>query len=371
MVKKILTVSLSVSGALLLVSVPALVSAGFLSDLLQKTAPDSKASDTSYNSQTLPLPTPATNLDPSPTLTASELVLVRGEAIAAQDNPLSPDDVQIQASNSQISVYIVRPGDTLSSIAAMFGVSTNTIVGANDIQKGVIKPGQELVILPISGIQHTVVKGETLTSLAKKYNSDAGNIALYNNLQDGAALTPGDTIIIPGGELVLAAKTTPTPSKTKTTAKTTKTTKSAKTAKTFTPAPLRNAGGPEYDDYYTWPVDGGVVTQSLHGYNGVDIGAPTGTNMFASAAGTVIIARANGAWNGGYGNYIVIAHDNGTQTLYAHASRVLVSAGQSVAKGQVIGKVGRTGESTGSHLHFEIRGATNPFGAIAVGGSGN
>jgi murein DD-endopeptidase MepM/ murein hydrolase activator NlpD len=110
-------------------------------------------------------------------------------------------------------------------------------------------------------------------------------------------------------------------------------------------------------------VNGGVLTQGLHGYNGIDIGAPSGTGILASAAGTVIIANRSGGWNGGYGNYIVIQHDNGTQTLYAHASRIYATAGQRVAQGALIGAVGRTGKATGPHLHFEVRGATNPFGA--------
>ncbi len=98
----------------------------------------------------------------------------------------------------------------------------------------------------------------------------------------------------------------------------------------------------------------------MHGNNGVDIAAPLGTPVVASAGGTVIIARSSG-WNGGYGLYVVISHSNGTQTLYAHLSSVNVSVGDSVSKGQVIGKVGNTGKSTGPHLHFEVRGARNPF----------
>jgi len=109
------------------------------------------------------------------------------------------------------------------------------------------------------------------------------------------------------------------------------------------------------------PLVGGVRTQGVHGYNGVDLGAAEGTPFMASAPGEVIVARASG-WNGGYGQYIVIRHDNGTQTLYAHASGIVVGIGQRVVQGQVIGYVGSTGRSTGPHLHFEIRGGPrNPF----------
>lgn len=247
-------------------------------------------------------------------------------------------EVEERPSSTQISIYTVHPGDTLSEIAQMFDVSVKTIIWANDLQNGKIAPGQVLVILPITGIRHTVLKGETLASITKKYKGDADEIMQYNDIELGEALAVGTTIIIPDGEIVAP----PAP---------------AKSGRT---SPLRGASGPHMDGYYNWPVDGGSVTQGLHGYNGVDIGAPSGTKILASAGGVVIIAR-QGGWNGGYGSYVVIQHGNGTQTLYAHASAVLVSAGDIVTMGQTIGKVGMTGKATGPHLHFEVRGAANPF----------
>ena len=104
-----------------------------------------------------------------------------------------------------------------------------------------------------------------------------------------------------------------------------------------------------------------VETQGIHGYNGVDLGAPSGTPIMASADGDVIVAKAGG-YNGGYGSYVVIQHANGSQTLYAHMSKVSTYAGATVKQGQVIGGVGSTGRSTGAHLHLEIRnGPKNPF----------
>ena len=105
----------------------------------------------------------------------------------------------------------------------------------------------------------------------------------------------------------------------------------------------------------------GIKTQGIHGHNGIDIGGPVGSSIFAAAAGTVIVAKADGGWNGGYGNYIVVDHGGGVQTLYSHLSSVAVSVGQSVSQGAVIGGLGNTGKSTGPHLHFEVRGASNPF----------
>jgi murein DD-endopeptidase MepM/ murein hydrolase activator NlpD len=112
--------------------------------------------------------------------------------------------------------------------------------------------------------------------------------------------------------------------------------------------------------YYTRPIIGGVKTQSIHGHNGVDIGAPVGSPILAAAEGIVLAAKPSG-YNGGYGKMIIISHPNGTQTVYGHLSSVYVTTGQSVSKGEQIGESGNTGRSTGPHLHFEVRGAENPF----------
>ena len=112
-----------------------------------------------------------------------------------------------------------------------------------------------------------------------------------------------------------------------------------------------------------WPCPSSSRITSPYGYRilfgvrdfhtGIDIGATTGSNIVAAESGTVILA--NYGWNGGYGNYIIINHGNGITTRYAHASKLYVSAGQTVSKGQVIAAVGTTGNSTGPHLHFEVR----------------
>ena len=123
---------------------------------------------------------------------------------------------------------------------------------------------------------------------------------------------------------------------------------------------LRGAGGPSYEGYYIRPIYGGYKSQGLHGYNGVDLAGPLGTPVVAAASGDVIISR-QGGWNGGYGNYIVIQHDNGTQTLYGHLRSNVAEVGWHVTQGQLIGYLGNTGRSTGAHLHFEVRGAKNPL----------
>jgi LysM repeat protein len=300
------------------------------------------------------LPQAAARLKPAPAAKAanSQTVGLLADVSAAVDakrataevvtsgDALLPDsgvvgtiaDVVEQPATDQISIYVVRPGDTLSVIASMFNVSVNTIIWANNLKNASdIAPGDVLTILPVTGLRHTVAKGETLASLAKKYGGDVTEVEQFNGLKTGSALTVGQVIIIPNGE----------------------------------ETPTATGGGstkPDYKGYYLRPLAIGVCTQGLHGHNGVDLGAPAGTAVRAAAGGTVIVAGRLGAWNGGYGNYLVVKHANGTETLYAHLSSYKAGVGQKVAQGETIGTVGNTGLSTGNHLHFEVRGAHNPFG---------
>lgn len=271
---------------------------------------------------------------------ANHIPTIENDALVSGAGPLGadPGTVLHKPTSDQISIYVVRKGDTLSQIAEMFNVSVNTIKWGNDLSSNTLKEGQVLVILPISGIKHTVAKGETIESLAKKYKGDIGEIMAYNNLQKGASLAVGSEIIIPDGEIVPESIAS-----------------GASVSRVGNQSSLK-----EFKGYYLRPVVGGVRTQGIHGYNAVDLAGPVGTPILASADGEVIIARTGG-WNGGYGDYVVLRHPNGTQTLYAHASKILVSTGDSVKQGETIALIGATGKATGPHLHFEIRGAKNPF----------
>lgn len=324
-------------------SIPLFTHAGVLSfvgNLLGSEGKGEEYALSEENSQTMALLSPALHSDPNPAKGGGDIAIVDDTSLLPEAGPSGTlaDIEEISLTSDHISLYVVREGDSLSQIAEMFNVSASTIKWANDISSSdVIVPGDTLVILPISGIRHTVKSGDTVGSIAKKYGGDADEIMEYNGLED-ATLAIGDVLIVPDGEMgtVGSSSYTPrasTPSYTSTTV----------------------ASG-----YYIRPISGGYRSQGLHGYNAVDLAAPVGTPMYASASGDVILAR-EGGWNGGYGSYIVVRHPNGTQTLYAHASDVIVSAGQHVVQGQVIGYVGSTGRSTGPHIHFEIRGAVNPF----------
>lgn len=296
--------------------------------------------DAVLNSQTMPLLRAATNNDPNPAKGGAEIVVVDDKALMAVPT-ISGDPVEIYKPKSdQISVYVVREGDTLSQIADMFKVSSNTIRWANDLT-GEIQPGQQLVILPVTGVKHKVKSGGTIADIAEIYKADAREIALFNGISVNTQLQAGMEILVPNGQLHTEKKTTKTASKSS----------GSKSGGTT----AKSSGG-----IFKNPVPGAIKTQGIHGYNSVDFGASVGTPIYAAAGGQVIISRTGG-WNGGYGNYVVIKHDNGSQTLYAHANEVFVSSGEWVSQGDKIATVGNTGRSTGPHLHFEVRGATNPF----------
>lgn len=291
------------------------------------------------NSQNMHVLQAARNINPNSAKGGGGITIVGGTALLAEIGPSgSLADIEEHPKSDQISIYVVRPGDSLSQIAEMFGVSVNTIIWSNDIPRGsLITPGETLTILPISGVRHRVVSGDTIQSIAKKYNGDVEDIIRYNDLRSGQVLAVGTIVIVPDGEVTVPVS-------------------GVRYAD-------RVSGGDtttESGGYYLRPIVGGYRSQGLHGYNGVDLAAPYGTPLLASAAGDVIVSE-NADWNGGYGKYVVIKHGNGTQTLYAHASEVIVYSGTRVVKGQVIGYVGSTGKSTGSHVHFEVRGARNPF----------
>lgn len=283
-----------------------------------------------------------------------------GDIIVEEGALLSGGPFNVESGNNtssgEISVHTVRPCtedgcETLSHIADMYGVSVNTILWANNIDDPKsVRPGDQLVILPITGVRHIVKSQETLASIAKKYGAETSeqvsgmisDILAYNRLASASDISVGDTVVIPGG-VMHTATVAKAPVKAGAPTKTTNSVSGSSSAGSFVN-----------------PVLGAVRTQGIHGYNAVDLAAAIGTTIRAAAAGEVIVSKTGG-WNGGYGNYIVIRHANGVQTLYAHNSSNSVSVGDKVSAGETIGAVGNTGQSTGPHLHFEVRGTKNPF----------
>ena len=267
--------------------------------------------------------------------------IVSENAIMPSTGPLGVSDgteTVESFSPDQISVYVIRKGDSLSQIAEMFDISVDTVLSANDMKRGdKLKEGDVLLILPFSGVEHTVTKGQTLQGIAKLYKVDLVEILIHNDIDASEKLAVGEKLMIPGANMLP-----------------TSTGKTSTSKNPYNSATLKNLAG-----YFVNPVPNGKRSRGTSvTHKGVDIAAPTGSPIYASASGKVKFARVG--YNGGFGNLVIVTHPNGTETLYGHMSKIGTTTGTQVAQGEVIGYVGSTGRSTGPHLHFEVHGAKNP-----------
>lgn len=254
-----------------------------------------------------------------------------------------------KAKTPEILKYIVKSGDTLESIASSYKVKVSTIAESNRISvKDTLNVGQELTFPSVDGILYKIKDGETLWDLAYIYDINMNDIVAVNNMDSPDKLTIGQQIIIPGIEkLRIETKTAVAVA-----ANSNKDISIASRGST----PQKPTSDNAESSGSMWPTQGTIT--SRYGprwgetHKGLDIAAPTGTNVYAFRSGTVEFS----GWNsGGYGNLVIIDHGNGLKSYYAHNSKVLVNEGQSVSKGQLIAKVGSTGNSTGPHSHFEVR----------------
>ena len=230
----------------------------------------------------------------------------------------------------EIIDYEVASGDTLGSIAEKFGVSIDTIKWANSLKTEKLIPGQSLRIPPVTGIVYKVTAGDNIYSLAKKYKSDPQKIVNFpaNDFADldTFALNIGQILFIPDGVMP-----------------------EAKPVYRSAPVPqfIAGAGG-----RFQWPAQGQISQYPVSYHMAVDIANRSAPPIAAGDGGTVAFA---GCVRYGYGCHVIINHGDGYQTLYAHLSSISASVGQSVGRGQVLGKMGCTGRCTGTHLHFEVR----------------
>jgi len=246
--------------------------------------------------------------------------------------------------SSRPSYYIVQKGDTISKIAQKFNVSILTIKSANNLSSDLIKPGQRLYIPPASGIVYTVKRGDTLIGIVSRFGGDLKATIKKNNLKDAATIFEGQKILIVGAKKY-PVSTVSSRQKVASWFKRTFQRTSYQTARYYGPAVGSGS--------FRRPTNGLTITQYYHWYHrAIDIDWRSGRNIYAADAGKVIAIRRG--WAGGYGNCVDISHGNGYVTRYAHLSKILVSIGQTVYKGQIIGIMGRTGRATGVHLHFEI-----------------
>lgn len=301
-----------------------------------------------YQEEGIMHPTQSSYLDQYAFLEPDQTIATREELDLLEDFDPDMVDVVVPVGETGIATsrtvqdrtdiveYTVQPGDTISTIAQAFGITVNTILWENNLTSySYIKPGQELTILPESGVRHRISSGDSLIALAKKYDVSQEDIMVANNIDNANQLRIGQLLMIPGG---------------------TQFTTTARSTTTSSTSVASNSSGdsakPVYGSKMNWPTQGHTITQYYSWrHNGLDIANKIGTPIYAADAGTIEIA----GWNsGGYGNQIVIDHGGGKQTRYAHLSSFGVKVGDTVDKGQYIGGMGSTGRSTGSHLHFEV-----------------
>lgn len=301
---------------------------------LQSTGPNSsmfKGGVNPYAGDTTPTPTP-----PKPT------------------PPSTPDSPPVKGDEK----YTVQKGDHLSKIATLKKVEGGwkvlydanvKVIGSNP---NLILPGQVLTI-PRPVVKHTVKAGDHLTALAAKYHVDGGWKTIYEANKDVIGSNPnvieiGMVLVIPNGSAP-SAPTTPTTPKPPVTPP----------ASTGWVLPIAKGSYIRGDGLIN---SGGCMSRSCGGHSGLDLSARQGTVVRAIGGGTVMHA-GYGYAGAAYGNHVVIKHSDGRYTLYGHLSASVVRAGQTVSAGQMIGNVGSTGNSSGPHLHFEVRTNPNQFAA--------
>lgn len=266
-------------------------------------------------------------------------------AVLPTESPVVATAAQTAGSRTKSLEYEVRSGDVLGSIATRFGLSVTTILLANNLTShSYIRPGDLLKIPPADGAVYTVKRGDTVGRIAKQFGVDQSEIIAFNKMsKDGASISVGDDLFIPGAKISQSSQTRVAialPNKIVQTIRKI----AAPPASVDTPA---GSG-------YIWPTKDHHINQ-YYGlrHTGVDIHGVIGNPNYAARAGTVIKSQCG--WNGGYGCYIILSHGGGVTTLYGHNTKLLVSVGDEVKQGQVIGLLGSTGRSTGPHLHFEVR----------------
>lgn len=242
---------------------------------------------------------------------------------AASDPAPPPDDRPF------VIVHVVARDETVSGIANGYGITASTVAAsARPGDPDHIYPGETLVFPSVAGLLHVIKPGDTLSEIARTYRVDAGAISQANDIEDPRTLAVGRTLIVPGGKPRQAAA-----------------------ASTASGA----AGAAASGAVLSWPLRGAISSSfgprwgQVH--TGIDIVAPYGATIRAAGAGKVSFV----GWYGRYGRCVIVDHGGGLTTLYGHASVILVSAGDRVARGDPVAEVGSSGNSTGPHCHFEVR----------------
>jgi murein DD-endopeptidase MepM/ murein hydrolase activator NlpD len=257
--------------------------------------------------------------------------------------------------------YTVQGGDSVFAIADRFSIEPETVLWGNfetlEDDPHLLRPGQELNILPVDGTYYQWQAGDSLQSVADFFGVEATDIVDWpgNNLDPlNPTVDTGAWLVVPGGARALRTWVVPMIAR-----------GAAGVGTAFGAGGCTGdySGGAVGGGGFIWPSANHYVSGNDYwsGHLAIDIAAGGGTPVWAADSGVVVFA---GWSNGGYGNFIMVDHGNGWQTAYAHLSSVSVGCGQSVGQGETIGFAGSTGNSTGAHLHFETRsdgGFVNPW----------
>ena len=229
----------------------------------------------------------------------------------------------------KVEVYVVKEGDTLARVADKYGVSVDTIKWASDLKRDSLSIGQELSIPPVTGIVHKVREGESVQTIAKKYRTESQKIVNFpfNDFVDldTFSLNVGQIVVVPDGIQPESIPVFKAP-----------------------PPQIASLGSGRL----MWPTNGMITQYPIWYHMAYDIANPSLPGVVAADTGVVTVLPY---MRYGYGNHILVDHGAGFSTLYAHLSEIYVKSGDTVARGQVIGRMGSTGRSTGPHLHFETR----------------
>ena len=282
--------------------------------ILDEMAPEQLSNDPEQNLSAVPTVTSAVTLENATDIFYNSIT---------SDNTLVGDGTI----GMKYDEYIIEEGDNLTIISRKIGANLDTLVSVNKISNAnKLRPGQKIIVPNRNGLLYTMKKGETIEDVTERYDVSLNRVLSFNKISDASSIEVGDDIFLPGAKYTLDERID-------------------KFGQMFS-IPTTITRISSVFGYRVHPITG-VRTKHM----GVDIPGRINTPVYASRKGKVIFA----GYSGGYGNLVIVRHDKGYTTYYGHLNSITTKTGANVGVGVMIGRMGSTGRSTGSHLHFEVR----------------